>query len=205
MVFHRSAAGRLALSREVERRLPSWQARNGGRKNGMGLSRLQPERQDRTTCSAYSVRPLPDARVSTPLFWDEVPECDPADFTMETVPRRFKKLGDPHAAMNDAAVHWRNFSSSQQKMRRRASRMRRGLHTIESWKGKRRASHRRVPGKSEFECLCSLLRIRRIRLRRWRDWHDGKRNTGVPQSFLLWTTCSWIPCVADRRRGHAFA
>ena len=45
--------------------------------------------KDRTTCSAYSVRPLPDARVSTPLHWHEVADCDPADFTVLTVPKRF--------------------------------------------------------------------------------------------------------------------
>jgi hypothetical protein len=56
--------------------------------------------KDRTTCSAYSVRPLPDARVSTPLHWQEVPDCDPADFTMLTVPQRFAELGDPHADMD---------------------------------------------------------------------------------------------------------
>ena len=58
--------------------------------------------KDRTTCSAYSVRPLPDARVSTPLDWSEVPESDPADFTVFTVPKRFAEMGDPHAGMNDA-------------------------------------------------------------------------------------------------------
>ena len=58
--------------------------------------------KDRTTCSAYSVRPLPDARVSTPLHWDEVPDCDPADFTVLTVPKRFAEIGDPHADMDDA-------------------------------------------------------------------------------------------------------
>jgi hypothetical protein len=53
--------------------------------------------KDRTTCSAYSVRPLPDARVSTPLHWHEIPDCDPADFTIFTVPHRFAQIGDPHA------------------------------------------------------------------------------------------------------------
>jgi hypothetical protein len=56
--------------------------------------------KDRTTCSAYSVRPLPDARVSMPLQWDEVDDCDPADFTVLTAPKRFAKLGDPHADMD---------------------------------------------------------------------------------------------------------
>src|SRR5262249_47537785 len=59
--------------------------------------------KDRTTCSAYSIRPLPDARVSTPLRWDEVGACEPADFTVFTVPKRFAEIGDPNAGM-DAAV-----------------------------------------------------------------------------------------------------
>src|SRR5262249_29240627 len=59
--------------------------------------------KDRTTCSAYSVRPLPDARVSTPLHWSEVPHCDPAEFTVFTVPERFTKIGDPYAEMDGAA------------------------------------------------------------------------------------------------------
>src|SRR6202044_622018 len=56
--------------------------------------------KDRTTCSTYSVRPLPDARVSTPLNWEEVPDCNPADFTVFTVPERFAKIGNPHAGMD---------------------------------------------------------------------------------------------------------
>jgi hypothetical protein len=59
--------------------------------------------KDRTTCSAYSVRPLADARVSTPLHWQEVPDCDPADFTVLTIPGRFAEMGDPHADMDAAA------------------------------------------------------------------------------------------------------
>ena len=59
--------------------------------------------KDRTTCSAYSVRPLPDARVSAPLDWHEVPDCDPADFTVLTMPQRFAEIGDPHAGMDAAA------------------------------------------------------------------------------------------------------
>ena len=58
--------------------------------------------KDRTTCSAYSVRPVADARVSTPLHWHEVPDCDPADFTVLTVPKRFAELGDPHADIDAA-------------------------------------------------------------------------------------------------------
>jgi DNA ligase D-like protein (predicted polymerase) len=92
----------LALSRAIERRLPSLASSKWWKeeRHGVFLDYNQ-NAKDRTTCSAYSVRPLPDARVSTPLYWNEVPECEPADFTILTVPQRFKKLGDPHAAMND--------------------------------------------------------------------------------------------------------
>ena len=59
--------------------------------------------KDRTTASAYSVRPTPDARVSAPLSWDEVPGCDPEAFTMDTVPERFAQIGDPAAGIDEAA------------------------------------------------------------------------------------------------------
>ena len=94
----------LALSREIERRMPGvatskwWKEE----RHGVFLDYNQ-NAKDRTTCSAYSVRPLPDARVSTPLRWDEVPQCDPADFTVATVPGRLSKLGDPHAEIDEAA------------------------------------------------------------------------------------------------------
>jgi bifunctional non-homologous end joining protein LigD len=58
--------------------------------------------KDRTVASAYSVRPLPDARVSMPLAWDEVPGCDPAAFTVDTVPERFNRAGDPWEGMDEA-------------------------------------------------------------------------------------------------------
>jgi hypothetical protein len=56
--------------------------------------------KDRTVASAYSVRPTPDARVSAPLAWDEVAECDPADFTLASMPDRFSRLGDRHAGVD---------------------------------------------------------------------------------------------------------
>ena len=59
--------------------------------------------KDRTTCSAYSIRPLPDARVSAPLRWEEIPDCEPADFTVLTMPKRLEEIGDPNAHMDDAA------------------------------------------------------------------------------------------------------
>jgi hypothetical protein len=91
----------VALSREIERRLPKLASSKWWKeeRHGVFLDYNQ-NAKDRTTCSAYSVRPLPDARVSTPLRWDEVADCNPADFNVQTVPERFKKLGDPHAEMD---------------------------------------------------------------------------------------------------------
>jgi bifunctional non-homologous end joining protein LigD len=92
----------LALSREVERRAPKLATSKWWKeeRHGVFLDYNQ-NAKDRTTCSAYSVRPLPDARVSTPLRWEEVPDVDPADFTVLTVPQRFAEQGDPHATMDD--------------------------------------------------------------------------------------------------------
>jgi hypothetical protein len=94
----------LALSREVERRLPALASSKWWKeeRHGVFLDYNQ-NAKDRTTAAAYSVRPLADARVSAPLAWDEVPDCNPADFTVLTMPRRFAAIGDPHAAMDAAA------------------------------------------------------------------------------------------------------
>ncbi len=94
----------LALSRAVERRVPALASSKWWKeeRHGVFLDYNQ-NAKDRTTCSAYSVRPLPDARVSAPLYWHEVPDCEPADFTVLTMPSRFAEIGDPHAAMNGEA------------------------------------------------------------------------------------------------------
>src|SRR6202049_2470789 len=94
----------LALAREVERRAPAiatakWWTEE---RHGVFLDYNQ-NAKDRTVASAYSVRPTPDARVSTPLGWDEVPDCEPAAFTLATVPARFAAIGDPGAGI-DAAI-----------------------------------------------------------------------------------------------------
>jgi bifunctional non-homologous end joining protein LigD len=93
----------VAFSRAVERRAPNLATSKWWKeeRHGVFLDYNQ-NAKDRTTCSAYSVRPLPDARVSAPLHWNEVPDCDPADFTIFTMPERFAKIGDPHADMNSA-------------------------------------------------------------------------------------------------------
>jgi bifunctional non-homologous end joining protein LigD len=94
----------VALAREVERRLPDiatsrwWKEE----RHGVFLDYNQ-NAKDRTVASAYSVRPTADARVSTPLSWDEVSGCDPAAFTIRTLPARFAERGDPWGGIDDAA------------------------------------------------------------------------------------------------------
>src|SRR5262249_32540225 len=94
----------LAFAREVERRAPALATSKWWKeeRHGVFLDYNQ-NAKDRTIAAAYSVRPLPDARVSAPLEWDEVAGCDPRDFTLGTMTSRFQKLGNPHAAMNERA------------------------------------------------------------------------------------------------------
>ncbi|MFL5372441.1 MAG: non-homologous end-joining DNA ligase [Myxococcales bacterium] len=91
----------LALAREVERRAPQLATSKWWKeeRHGVFLDYNQ-NAKDRTVASAYSVRPTPDARVSAPLLWDEVPDCDPTAFTLKTVPDRFAKIGDPAEAID---------------------------------------------------------------------------------------------------------
>ena len=94
----------LAFSRAIERRTPTLATSKWWKeeRHGVFLDYNQ-NAKDRTTCSAYSVRPLPDARVSAPLQWEEVSACDPQDFTVLTMPARFASVGDPHGDMDGAA------------------------------------------------------------------------------------------------------
>jgi bifunctional non-homologous end joining protein LigD len=94
----------VALSRAVERRVPALATSKWWKeeRHGVFLDYNQ-NAKDRTTCSAYSVRPVVDARVSAPLHWHEVPDAEAADFTIFTMPERFTKIGDPHAGMDAAA------------------------------------------------------------------------------------------------------
>jgi bifunctional non-homologous end joining protein LigD len=101
--FNQVRRAAVALAREVERRIPdlataAWWKEE---RHGVFLDYNQ-NAKDRTVASAYSVRPTPDARVSTPLAWDEVPGCDPAEFTVRTVPARVAAIGDPSAGIDEA-------------------------------------------------------------------------------------------------------
>jgi DNA ligase D-like protein (predicted polymerase) len=93
----------LAFSREVERRAPDLATSKWWKEERKGVFLdYNQNAKDRTTCSAYSIRPLPDARVSAPLEWAEIPDCEPADFTVFTKPQRFATIGDPHARMDES-------------------------------------------------------------------------------------------------------
>ncbi len=92
----------LALAREVERRAPDLATSKWWKEERQGVFLdYNQNAKDRTIASAYSVRPTLDARVSAPLTWDEVGDCNPADFTLATMPSRFAEIGDRHAGIDE--------------------------------------------------------------------------------------------------------
>jgi bifunctional non-homologous end joining protein LigD len=94
----------LALAREVERRAPALATSKWWKEERHGVFvDYNQNAKDRTTSSAWSVRPTPDARVSMPVEWDEVSECDPAEFTLVTAPARMRDRGDASAGIDEAA------------------------------------------------------------------------------------------------------
>jgi len=100
--FNEVRRAAVALAREVERRAPAIATSKWWKEERHGVFiDYNQNAKDRTVCSAFSVRPRPDARVSTPLTWDEIDACDPADFTMKTMPAWFKSNGDRHAGIDN--------------------------------------------------------------------------------------------------------
>jgi hypothetical protein len=92
----------LALAREVERRAPDLATTKWWKEERHGVFvDYNQNARDRTVASCYSVRPTPDARVSCALQWDEVPDADPGDFRLDTVPDRLATLGDPSADIDE--------------------------------------------------------------------------------------------------------
>ena len=92
----------LALAREVERRVPALATTKWWKEERHGVFiDYNQNAKDRTVAGAYSVRPTPDARVSAPLSWSEVPDADPGDFNLLTMQARFAEIGDPHARIDD--------------------------------------------------------------------------------------------------------
>lgn len=95
----------LAFAREVERRVPDDVTTTWWRKDrdpAMLFVDYNQNARDHTIAAAYSVRGVPDARVSAPVRWDEVDDAEPADFTIATMPARFRALGDLHGGIDDA-------------------------------------------------------------------------------------------------------
>src|SRR5947209_14627940 len=93
----------LAFAREVERRAPklvttAWWKEERGKRVFIDYNQ---NARDRTIASAYSVRARPDATVSTPVRWDELPDVETEDFTMATIPERYAALGDVQAGIDD--------------------------------------------------------------------------------------------------------
>jgi DNA ligase D-like protein (predicted polymerase) len=93
----------VALAREIERRAPAISTSKWWKEERHGVFiDYNQNAKDRTVASAYSVRPVPDARVSAPVTWDELPECELGDFTIATVPARYARTGDPGAGIDSA-------------------------------------------------------------------------------------------------------
>ncbi|MEZ4425702.1 MAG: non-homologous end-joining DNA ligase [Gemmatimonadota bacterium] len=94
----------LALARDVERRAPTLATSAWWKEERQGVFvDYNQNAKDRTVAAAYSVRPRPDARVSAPVTWEELETCDPADFTLATMPARFTQVGDRHAQIDAQA------------------------------------------------------------------------------------------------------
>jgi len=93
----------VAVARQIERRAPELATSKWWKEERHGVFvDYNQNAKDRTVASAYSIRPVPDARVSAPLTWDEVPMCDPGSYTIATMPARFAAVGDPWAEMDEA-------------------------------------------------------------------------------------------------------
>src|SRR5262249_26368693 len=143
----------LALSRQIERRAPALATSKWWKeeRHGVFLDYNQ-NAKDRTTCSAYSVRPLPDARVSAPLGLDEVADCNPPHLTIPpppTPPPGRCRPARRRAALRPRAptrppVRWRRCWISRRATTPKASPMRRGRRTTARWRARRRASPRRA-------------------------------------------------------------
>jgi DNA ligase D-like protein (predicted polymerase) len=216
----------LAFSREIERRAPKLATSKWWKeeRHGVFLDYNQ-NAKDRTTCSAYSIRPLPDARVSAPLRWDEIPDCEPADFTVLTMPARFADIGDPNERMDDAVGSLEKLLELAdrdeaaglgdapwpphfRKMEGEAPRV--APSRAKGAKGRRRRARKqnRRPRRRESlgrRCHSSSSPIHRRRTLLSRGSRGGKRNTQKRRRILPWTTCWWIRCEDDRRRGRGFA
>ncbi|GAA4158146.1 hypothetical protein GCM10023068_44140 [Leifsonia shinshuensis] len=175
------------LAREVENRAPGlatarWWKEERGESVFVDFNQ---NAKDRTVASAYSIRPLPDARVSTPLDWDEVRSRRPEEFTVLTVPQRFAQVGDPHAGIDDAAGSLDALLALAKRLG--PPRRRRGPATA------RDAGSRR--------CRSSRWRARRPSPRRWRRWRSGRPHIRRSRGCCTRPTSCWTACAGRARSG----
>jgi len=156
----------LALSRAVERRAPTLASSKWWKeeRHGVFLDYNQ-NAKDRTTCSAYSVRPVPDARVSAPLHWHEVPDCEPSDFTVLTMPSGSLISVIRMQASMPRLVRSTNCSSLRHRTRPPASAMHHGRRTFARWKANRAGLPPRAPSPAMDLSPSSLQKRRGRRCR----------------------------------------
>ena len=123
----------LALAREVERRAPDLATSKWWKEERHGVFvDYNQNARDRTVASCWSVRPTPDARVSCALDWDDVPDVEPGDLRIDTVPARLRENGDPRPTSTRSPARWTSSTSSPAATRRRAWATRRGRRTSPS-------------------------------------------------------------------------
>jgi len=200
----------LAFSREIERRMPNLATSKWWKEERRGVFLdYNQNAKDRTTCSAYSVRPLPDARVSAPLAWDEVADCEPADFTVSTMPGRSLRSAIRMPASTPLRARWRSCSNTPRATRRTASVMRPGRRTFARWK-ERGCALRHRARKEQHEnrarrCRSSSLPTRPTRRPRSRGSNGGRVATRRPPGTSLSMRCWSILCAAGSRPGRGFA
>ena len=198
----------LALAREVERRAPALATSKWWKeeRHGVFLDYNQ-NAKDRTVAGAYSVRPTPDARVSAPLTWDELDACEPADFTLATMPARFAAVGDPHAGIDDAPVLARRAARAVGAAGARGPR-RRAVAAALREAGRRAAARRsrRSAGRAGTpQPLIEIGRARDRRRRRSPASSAGRRAIRTPPRTSSRPTCSSIACAAASPPGRASA
>ena len=193
----------LALAREVERRVPAIATSKWWKEERHGVFiDYNQNAKDRTVAAAYSVRPKPDARVSAPLTWDEVDSCEPADFTLATMPARFAG-----SAIVTPASTTRRFARELLELSARHEREGMGdapwppQYKKQAGEPPRvQPSRRRARNASvdrDWPCA-ARRRMRSPGLERWKSAASGSRGASRNRPM-----CSSMPCAAVRRRGRA--
>ena len=194
----------LALARDVERRAPALATSKWWKeeRHGVFLDYNQ-NAKDRTIAAAYSVRPRPDARVSAPLEWDEIAACDPADFTLATMPARFARVAIHMPRWIGTSVRSTRSSSSRHGTSATVLAMRRGRRTTESRRESRRACSRHAAARRRGRS--SRSRARSGRKMRSRGSTVGRSGIRKRRSTSRRLTCSSMRCEDASGHGRGFA